>query len=152
METSYEITLSCVCTGHYGEGHWQAMIVKGKEVTTLSGHLKKTSLNQLGLIAASKALTALPTHCSAVVYTDSSYLQKGITQWIDRWKCNNWKTKEGHDIRNRDYWQRLDEARNVRNITFQYSPDKIKAAKRQKSTSAAQHELSHIKDILQSCA
>lgn len=152
METSYEITLSCACTGHYGEGHWEAMIAKGNETMTLSGHMKKTSLNQIGLIAAINALTVLPARCTAVIYTDSSYLQKGITKWIERWKCNNWKTKDGNGIRNREYWQRLDEARKVRNITFRYSPDKIKAANRERSSLIAEHEMDHIKGILQSCA
>jgi ribonuclease HI len=42
------------------------------------------------------------------MYTDSQYVQKGITQWIHGWKRNNWRTGGKEPVKNQDLWQRLD--------------------------------------------
>jgi ribonuclease HI len=67
------------------------------------------------LMAVIAALEALPppvpgqgTPRSITLYTDSQYVQKGITQWIHQWKRNGWQTSAKEPVKNRDLWQRLD--------------------------------------------
>jgi ribonuclease HI len=63
----------------------------------------------MAVISALEALRALDTREGPVtVYTDSQYVQKGISQWIRTWKRNNWRTGGKTPVKNQDLWQRLD--------------------------------------------
>jgi ribonuclease HI len=35
-------------------------------------------------------------------------VQKGITQWIEKWKRNSWKTSDKQPVKNQDLWMELD--------------------------------------------
>jgi len=61
------------------------------------------------LLAAIEGLTALTRPCSVVLYTDSVYVQKGITEWLANWKARGWKTAAKKPVKNDDLWRRLDE-------------------------------------------
>ena len=56
-----------------------------------------------------EALAALKRPSQVVVYTDSQYVQKGITEWIRGWKARGWRTAAKEPVKNVDLWQRLDE-------------------------------------------
>jgi ribonuclease HI len=77
------------------------------------GAERNTTNNRMELGAVIAALEALslfsPAPEQVSVYTDSQYVQKGITQWIHSWKRNNWRTSGKEPVKNRDLWQRLDE-------------------------------------------
>ncbi len=60
------------------------------------------------LTAVVEALKALKEPCHVVLYTDSQYLQKGITRWIHKWKRNGWKTSGKEPVKNRELWEALD--------------------------------------------
>ena len=60
-------------------------------------------------MAAIQGLEALTRSCKATVYTDSTYVKNGITEWLPSWKMNNWRTKAKKPVKNKDLWQRLDE-------------------------------------------
>ena len=55
-----------------------------------------------------EALTTLKRDCDVVVYTDSSYVQKGISEWIHGWKRRGWKTASKEPVKNEDLWRELD--------------------------------------------
>jgi ribonuclease HI len=61
------------------------------------------------LLAVIEALTALKRPSSVVVYTDSQYVMKGITEWIGGWKARGWRTAAKDPVKNVDLWKRLDE-------------------------------------------
>ena len=60
-------------------------------------------------MAAIKALEALKRDCQVTLYTDSQYVRKGITEWIDNWKKRGWKTAAKKPVKNADLWRALDE-------------------------------------------
>ena len=101
------------CSGNPGPGGWGALLLfKGHE-KELSGSEKRTTNNRMEITAAVMAFRALKEPCQVDIYTDSEYLKKGITEWIDNWKELGWrrgspgKTKP---LANADLWKELDQA------------------------------------------
>jgi ribonuclease HI len=90
------------CSGNPGPGGWGAILVYGTTEKEISGHAENTTNNQMELMAPIMALESLKTKCEVDVYTDSQYVQKGITEWIFGWRKKNWK-----DVKNRPLWERL---------------------------------------------
>jgi ribonuclease HI len=111
------------CSGNPGPGGWAYVITGGASGREGEGPLilaekwgaePKTTNNRMELGAVIAALQSLPLPGEPVpegitVYTDSQYVQRGITQWIHGWKRNNWLTSGKEPVKNRDLWQRLDE-------------------------------------------
>ena len=130
METPVQIYTDGGCSGNPGPGGWAYIIMgtgdRGSEIggeEPGNGNLvllaekwgaeKNTTNNRMELIAVIEALRALknlegvPSR-QAVVYTDSQYVQKGITEWIRKWKLNSWRTSDKKPVKNRDLWMELD--------------------------------------------
>jgi len=42
------------------------------------------------------------------VFTDSTYVKNGITQWISGWKARGWRTADKKPVKNQDLWTELD--------------------------------------------
>ena len=97
------------CTGNPGPGGWGSIIATPTgEVKELGGAQSPTTNNQMELTAVGKALLALEATPGVVhIYTDSTYVIYGITKWVWGWRKNGWKTKEGGDVANAEYWKRL---------------------------------------------
>lgn len=95
--------------GNPGPGGWGVVIVTPNgHVTELGGGEIHTTNNRMELTAAISALARLADEAAPVaIYTDSSYVIKGITQWVWSWTRRGWKTAEGGDVLNRDLWERL---------------------------------------------
>lgn len=109
------------CSGNPGPGGWGFVIVDtpGADHTSIetvrSGGEKMTTNNRMELTAVIEALRlvlATPVWASrtVAVYTDSQYVQKGISQWISGWKRNGWRTASKDPVKNQDLWVSLDEA------------------------------------------
>ena len=113
------------CSGNPGPGGWGAIlqaktgdtIIKERE---LSGGEPETTNNRMELLAAIGALEALDRASTITVITDSAYVKNGVTGWIEGWKRNGWKTSAKKPVKNVDLWQRLDEARERHNVTWQW--------------------------------
>lgn len=105
-----EIYTDGACRGNPGIGGWGAMLIYGNKVKKISGGEPDTTNNRMELMAAIKALNLLKRRCSLTLYTDSQYVRKGITEWIDNWKRRNWKTAAKKPVKNADLWRQLDEA------------------------------------------
>jgi ribonuclease HI len=97
------------CDPNPGPGGWAVLLrYKGHE-KTLSGGEAHTTNNRMELTAAVMALQALNEPCLIAIYTDSEYLKRGITEWLEGWRRRGWRRKEG-PLANADLWQALDEA------------------------------------------
>ena len=90
-----------------GIGGWAAVLRYGHHEKVLSGSDPSTTNNRMELMAAISALEAVTKPSEIEFHTDSEYVRKGITQWIDGWAKRGWKTKAGKPVSNADLWRRL---------------------------------------------
>ncbi len=97
------------CRGNPGPGGWGVLIRLDATEKEIFGGQVDTTNNQMELKAAIEGLTALKERCSVDLYTDSKYVMDGITQWIQNWKKNNWRTAAKKDVKNKELWQKLDQ-------------------------------------------
>ena len=95
------------CSGNPGPGGWGAILAHDGREKELSGGEKATTNNRMEMTAAIVALESLKEPCAVVLYTDSEYVQKGITEWIHGWRRRGWKTADKKPVKNADLWQRL---------------------------------------------
>lgn len=98
------------CRGNPGPGGWGATLEFAGTSRELKGSERNTTNNRMELTAAIEALQALKRPCSIDLYTDSEYLRKGITEWLQNWKQRGWKTAAKKPVKNVELWQALDEA------------------------------------------
>lgn len=96
------------CRGNPGPGGWGAVMIYGKHRKILSGAEDNTTNNRMEVTAAIQALIALKERCTVELYTDSQYLQKGVTEWLKSWKKSHWKKADKKPVKNVDLWQLLD--------------------------------------------
>ncbi|HOK09268.1 MAG TPA: ribonuclease HI [Candidatus Hydrogenedens sp.] len=94
------------CIPNPGKGAWSAILIYGDKEKVISGSEENTTNNRMELRAAVEALKALKRKCEVIVYTDSEYLKKGMTEWLPKWMDNGWKTTKG-DVKNADLWFEL---------------------------------------------
>jgi len=104
-----EIFSDGACKGNPGPGGWGALLRFGDVEKSLCGGDKHTTNNRMELMAAIEGLTSLKEPCEVDLTTDSQYVRKGITEWIQNWKKNGWKTAAKKPVKNADLWQALDE-------------------------------------------
>jgi ribonuclease HI len=76
----------------------------------LSGGEADTTNNRMEMMAVIQALESLKRPCDITLYTDSTYVMKGMTQWLEAWKKRNWRTAGKKPVKNVDLWQRLEAA------------------------------------------
>lgn len=96
------------CKGNPGPGGWGVVLRSGQHEKELWGGEKETTNNRMELTAVIRALEALKRPVSACIYTDSKYVQKGISEWIHNWKRNGWRTSAKAPVKNADLWEQLD--------------------------------------------
>jgi len=104
-----EIYADGACKGNPGPGGWGVLLRAGGAEKELFGGERETTNNRMELTAVIRALEALKRRCKVRLYTDSQYVQKGISQWIHDWKRRGWRTAEKKPVKNEDLWRRLDE-------------------------------------------
>jgi len=97
------------CRGNPGPGGWGALLRSGAQVKELSGGELHTTNNRMELTAAIQALTALKERCRVALYTDSTYVRSGITEWLPAWRARGWRTADKKPVKNQDLWQALSE-------------------------------------------
>ncbi len=97
------------CSPNPGPGGWAAVLMfnDGKKIIELSGHETQATNNRMELIAAIKALESLERNVRVEMYTDSRYLQRGVTEWLEKWRRSGWLTSDGMAVKNLDLWQSL---------------------------------------------
>jgi ribonuclease HI len=97
------------CRNNPGPGGWGVLLRAAGRERELSGREAATTNNRMELTAVIRALEALAPGARVRVYTDSQYVQKGISAWIHDWKRRGWRTAEKKPVKNQDLWMRLDE-------------------------------------------
>jgi ribonuclease HI len=107
-ENLVEIFSDGACRGNPGPGGWGVVLrFKGQEKELWGGEAATTN-NRMELMAVIRALEALKGPSEVRVFTDSQYVQKGISEWIHSWKRKGWKTADKKDVKNVDLWKELD--------------------------------------------
>ena len=108
--------------GNPGPGGWGAIILDGVRAVELGGREEHTTNNRMELMGAVKALEFAGTldHTSIKLFTDSEYVMKGITEWIEGWQKRNWKTASKKPVLNQDLWQELLHVAEGKEIDWQY--------------------------------
>ena len=97
------------CKGNPGPGGWGALLRYDGKERELFGGEPSTTNNRMELTAVIEALGALKRPCRVVLHTDSQYVQKGITEWINAWKARGWRTSAKEPVKNADLWKKLDQ-------------------------------------------
>ena len=94
--------------GNPGPGGWAAIVVAAGRVRELGGGSRHTTNNRMELTGPIEALSHLKeTPGRVTVHTDSTYVIRGIREWIPSWQRRGWRTMEGKDVLNRELWERL---------------------------------------------
>ena len=115
-----EIYSDGACSGNPGVGGYGAILRSGGKEKEISGCEAMTTNNRMELLAVISALEALKRHCSVRVMTDSTYVVKGMTEWIDGWIRNKWRNSQKKEVLNRDLWERLLQAAKPHKIEWMW--------------------------------
>ena len=119
-EPLIEIYADGACRGNPGPGGWGVVVLSAKGDQEMMGATGNTTNNRMELCAVLKGLLALSQPARVRVYTDSTYVCKGITEWIAEWKRRNWRTSGGRAVKNQDLWLALDEAQSHHEVEWQW--------------------------------
>jgi ribonuclease HI len=106
-----EIYTDGACSGNPGPGGWGVLLRYGRREIELYGSVADTTTsNRMELTAPIRALESLARPSVVRIFTDSTYVQTGITAWLPKWKRNGWLTATKQPVKNVDLWTRLEEA------------------------------------------
>lgn len=108
------------CRGNPGKGGWGVLLRFGEHEKELYGYQAETTNNQMELMAAIQALEALKHPCKVILTTDSQYVRQGITEWIEGWKRKGWRNSKGEAVKNKEFWQRLEQATQPHEIDWRW--------------------------------
>ncbi|MGO3384485.1 MAG: ribonuclease HI, partial [Acinetobacter guillouiae] len=115
MSQTITLYVDGACKGNPGPGGWGAYIITETEEHKLCGGELDTTNNRMELTAAIEGIAFCPTEAKLVLWTDSNYVKRGITEWIEGWKKKNWK-----DVKNPDLWKKLDQTCQGREIEWNW--------------------------------
>ena len=117
----YIIYTDGACSGNPGPGGWGAVIFDEKnKQNNISGRVKETTNNRMELIAPIMALKKIESKSDVVIFTDSTYVKNGITEWIKKWEKNNWKNSKKEPVKNKDLWIRLNNLCQKNNVVWKW--------------------------------
>ena len=118
---SIKVYTDGACRGNPGPGGWGVFIIYNDSTKELFDGQKETTNNQMEILAAIEALKYLKDEEREItLYTDSNYVRKGITEWINNWKINNWRTASKKPVANKELWIELDELTLNKKITWNW--------------------------------
>ena len=118
---SIKVYTDGACKGNPGQGGWGVYIQSNDEEKDLYGGNPETTNNQMEMQAALEALKYLKDKDEVIeLYTDSNYLRQGITEWIHKWKLNNWRTAAKKPVANRDLWVEISDLNEKMNVEWNW--------------------------------
>ncbi|OFZ84251.1 MAG: ribonuclease HI [Betaproteobacteria bacterium RBG_16_66_20] len=109
VDGAVEIYADGACKGNPGPGGWGVLLRTRGHEKELCGGAAQTTNNRMELTAVIEGLASLKHRSKVRVYTDSQYVQKGISEWIHNWKRRGWRTADRKPVKNEDLWRKLDE-------------------------------------------
>lgn len=115
-----EIYADGACSGNPGVGGFGAILKSGEKIREISGCDPATTNNRMELMGVISALEALKKPCVVRVTTDSTYVMKGMTEWIGGWIRNNWRNSQKKEVMNKDLWKRLLDASERHDIEWRW--------------------------------
>jgi ribonuclease HI len=115
-----EIHADGACKGNPGRGGWGVILIFKENRKELFGGAALTTNNRMELTAVIEGLAALKKPSQVRVFTDSQYVQKGISEWIHSWKKRGWRTADKKPVKNDDLWRRLDELANGHSVEWHW--------------------------------
>jgi len=117
----YTIYTDGACSGNPGPGGWGAVIFdEKKKQNNISGKVKDTTNNRMELMAPIMALKKIKSKSNITIFTDSTYVKNGITEWIKKWEKNGWKSSNKKPVKNKDLWTKLDELCEKNNVSWKW--------------------------------
>lgn len=117
----YKIYTDGACSGNPGPGGWGAVILdQDDKQKNISGSEKNTTNNRMELLAAIMSLKKIKTNSEVVIFTDSTYVKNGITEWMKNWKKNGWKNSNKKPIKNKDLWIKLDKLCQSNSVSWKW--------------------------------
>jgi len=117
----FKIYTDGACSGNPGKGGWAAIILgDGFDQSTISGNELNTTNNRMELMAPIMALKKIKEKSEITIFTDSKYVKDGITDWIKKWKLNNWKSSNKKPVKNKDLWMKLDKSCLKHKVTWKW--------------------------------
>ena len=108
------------CLSNPGNGGWAAIINMNGEIKKISGNEKNTTNNRMELMAPINALKNINSKDPIEIFTDSKYVKNGITEWINTWILNNWKTSKKENVKNKDLWLELHKLNQSLNVKWNW--------------------------------
>ncbi|MDA9877419.1 ribonuclease HI [bacterium] len=117
---SVEIFTDGACRGNPGPGGWGVLMRYAGEEKSLWGGESETTNNRMELNAVIEGLAALKRPCEVTLTSDSTYVLKGIQEWMPNWKKRGWKTASKQPVKNVDLWQKLDAVIGEHKIDWQW--------------------------------
>ena len=120
MSERVKIWTDGACSGNPGPGGWGALIRLDGATRELRGGEASTTNNRMELLAAISALESLPPGATADLHTDSQYLRDGITKWMHGWKRNGWRTADKKPVKNKELWERLEQAAAAHRVNWHW--------------------------------
>ena len=115
-----EIFSDGACSGNPGPGGYGTVVRYGKTEKEFSGYAPETTNNRMELLGAIAGFEALTRPCKVSITTDSQYVKKGMTEWIDGWIKKGWKNSQRKDVANRDLWERLLKATELHEVEWHW--------------------------------
>ena len=113
-----EIFTDGACKGNPGPGGWGALLRYGNKEKEINGYEPSTTNNIMELTAVIEALKQIKKSYDINITTDSTYVKNGITDWIQNWKNNGWKTASKKNVKNKELWIELDSLIQVHKVNW----------------------------------
>lgn len=108
------------CSGNPGPGGWAALLRYKTTEKIISGGAKHTTNNKMELMAVIKGLESLKRKSIVEVYTDSKYVQQGITEWIKNWRAKGLLDKPNTKVKNVELWNELDKLNSKHDVSWHW--------------------------------
>ncbi|GHA67055.1 ribonuclease HI [Formosimonas limnophila] len=134
------------CKGNPGVGGWGALLRYGSVEKELCGGAELTTNNRMELQAVIEGIKALKNRCTVEVYTDSVYVQKGVTEWLVNWKARGWKTADKKPVKNDDLWRELDALLPTQDLSWHWVKGHAEHVENERADELANRGVQMIKD------
>ena len=117
----FKIYTDGACSGNPGKGGWAAIILDGNlNRSSISGSESSTTNNRMELMAPIMALKKIKKKSEIIIFTDSKKMKEEKTDWIKKWKLNNWKGSNKKQVKNKDLWIKLDNSSLKHKVTWKW--------------------------------